>query len=71
MKTILAAAALLAPLLVLQDGPEERPADAGALVGAAAPAFRHNDQDGEIQEVGGEHAQWTVLAFYPKALTGG
>lgn len=71
MKTILAAAALLAPLLLLQDGPKDQPAEPAARVGAAAPSFRLNDHDGELQEVGGEHAQWTVLAFYPKALTGG
>ena len=68
MKTLLAAACLAAPLLLIQKGPE--PA-AGPEVGKTAPAFRLNDQDGAIHAVGGEAEQWTVLAFYPKALTGG
>jgi len=67
MKTLLAAACLAAPLLLLQDAPEP----ARPELGQAAPAFRLNDQDGAIHAVGGEADQWTVLAFYPKALTGG
>ena len=70
MKLLLVATALAAPLFLVQDAP---PRDAApvAEVGKPAPSFRLNDQEGEIQEVGGKHAQWTVLAFYPKALTGG
>ena len=71
MRLFLAAAALAAPLYFVQDAPERSAAPAVAEVGAPAPSFRLNDQDGEIQTVGGEHEQWTVLAFYPKALTGG
>ncbi|MAG55279.1 MAG: hypothetical protein CMJ83_03225 [Planctomycetes bacterium] len=50
---------LIAPLVAAQ----------GPGVGDAAPAFRLNDQ------YGAAHAfppkAWSVLAFYPKASTGG
>lgn len=42
-----------------------------ARVGDPAPAFSLNDQTGSIVTMGGEREGWTVLAFYPKALTGG
>ena len=67
MKTLLVAACLAAPWLVLQDAP----APAGPEVGTAAPSIRLNDQDGVAQAVGGAAGDWTVLAFYPKAMTGG
>ncbi len=35
------------------------------------PAFRLNDQAGSIQRIGGKSELWTVVAFYPKALTPG
>ena len=69
MKTLsIAALCVAAPLLLVQE-PDPQPML--PEVGSKAPAFRLNDQDGEVHAVGGEHAQWTVLAFYPKALTGG
>ncbi|MCB9880253.1 MAG: redoxin domain-containing protein [Planctomycetes bacterium] len=40
-------------------------------VGDVAPAFRLNDHEGKLVSVGGKTDKWTVLAFYPKALTGG
>lgn len=62
--TLLAAACLLGGAMA-QDktGPE---------VGAKAPDFRLNDHEGKartLQELRGEG--WLVLAFYPKAHTGG
>ena len=41
--------------------------------GARAPRFRLNDHNGNRTAVGGESEgdRWTVLAFYPKALTPG
>ena len=49
---------------------EEAPA--GPAVGAAAPAFRLNDHTGKAVAVGGgATTAWTVLAFYPKAMTPG
>ncbi|MEM9379018.1 MAG: hypothetical protein AAGB93_03635 [Planctomycetota bacterium] len=51
---------------------ESAPADDEPLaVGEEAPAFVLNDQSGELVRVGGESDEWVVLAFYPKALTGG
>ena len=44
----------------------------GPQVGAKAPAFRLNDQEGKartLDELRGKG--WFVLAFYPKAMTGG
>jgi peroxiredoxin Q/BCP len=40
-------------------------------VGKAAPTFRLNDHTGKLTTVGGTSKTWTVLAFYPKAMTGG
>jgi hypothetical protein len=71
MKTLLLAACLAAPWLVLQDAPAPAGPEAGHEVGTAAPSIRLNDQDGVAQAVGGAAEDWTVLAFYPKAMTGG
>jgi peroxiredoxin Q/BCP len=67
MKTALLAACLAAPWLVIQADP----APTGPEVGAPAPSFRLNDQDGNARAVGGAGKLWTVVAFYPKAMTGG
>lgn len=40
-------------------------------VGKPAPVFTAMDQDGNEIQVGGASKTWTVLAFYPKAMTGG
>jgi len=40
-------------------------------VGSAAPAFRLNDHHGQTIAIGGKRETWTILAFYPKALTPG
>ena len=40
-------------------------------VGQPAPSFRLNDHTGALQEVGGVSNEWTVVAFYPKAMTPG
>jgi hypothetical protein len=40
-------------------------------VGKPAPAVRLNDHHGNIVELGGKRANWTVLAFFPKAATPG
>ena len=46
---------------------------AGPRPGQPAPTFRLNDHNGNATSVGGprEDGRWTVLAFYPKALTPG
>ena len=40
-------------------------------VGKPAPVFTAKDHDDKDVKVGGPSKTWTVLAFYPKALTGG
>lgn len=66
----IAVAIALAGALSSQDNGEE----AGPTipqVGDLAPVFRLNDHDGDMARVGGEADDWTVLAFYPKAMTPG
>jgi len=53
--------------LQTQSPPKPIPLEAGA----AAPLFHLNDHSGQTVTVGGKQAFWTVLAFYPKALTPG
>lgn len=59
---LLAAATALAPPDGATRGPE---------VGKPAPAARLNDHTGAVQSIGGEREEWTVLAFFPKAMTPG
>jgi hypothetical protein len=40
-------------------------------IGKPAPSVRLNDHHGNIVELGGKRATWTVLAFFPKAATPG
>src|SRR5262245_11328099 len=58
----------LLPLL-FQDGAKS--AAKLPAVGQPAPAIRLNDQTGTIQTLGGKTKNWSVLAFYPKAMTSG
>ena len=48
-------------------------AQAGSFpeIGKPAPEFTVKDHEGKKVSVGGKSETWTVLAFYPKALTGG
>lgn len=39
--------------------------------GQPAPAFRLNDHTGKPVAIGGKSDHWSVLAFYPKAMTPG
>lgn len=48
-----------------------KPAPAGAAIGKPAPTFRLNDHLGNMVDVGRSSKHWTVLAFYPKAMTPG
>ena len=56
-----------AAAMFLQDVEEQRPPE----VGDPAPVFRLNDHEGRAVTVGGENPKWTIVAFYPKALTPG
>jgi hypothetical protein len=40
-------------------------------VGKPAPLVRLNDDEGKAAALGGAAEHWTVIAFYPKALTPG
>lgn len=67
-------ALLIAPLLALlvvglQDA--AKPAMKKPEIGKPAPTVRLNDHHGNIVELGGKRANWTVLAFFPKAATPG
>ena len=68
--TLFSALCLSAVVLFPQDPvPEdERPVPE---VGQAAPAIRLNDHAGNATAVGGEAEHWSVLAFYPRAMTPG
>jgi len=63
------AVALALTLAVAQQPPPESPPP--LEVGAVAPTLRLNDDRGQAVTVGGAASTWTVLAFYPKALTPG
>lgn len=70
MKTLLLLSVLALLTASFQDDP--RPAPQKPEVGKPAPALRLNDQRGELVELGGKKgANWTVLAFFPKAATPG
>ena len=60
----LAAFLLLSSVLQAQGDPFPE-------VGKPAPVFTVKDHEGKDVTVGGKSKTWTVLAFYPKALTGG
>ena len=66
---------LLLPLLALLGAGLRLGPQAGAPkkpeVGKPAPAVRLNDHHGNIVELGGKRANWSVLAFFPKAATPG
>ena len=68
MRTCIPLLFLLAALPAQDPKPE---ATRPVVVGAPAPAFRVNDETGAATAVGGASKTWTVLAFYPKASTGG
>jgi hypothetical protein len=72
---LLPALALPSLSLLGGRGSEDPAADEAPVpaVGEPAPAFRLNDHTGSSAAVGGERedGKWTVVAFYPKAMTPG
>jgi peroxiredoxin Q/BCP len=63
---------LLLPLLALLSiRAQDASAPALPEIGKPAPALRLNDHTGKIATVGGTTKNWSVLAFYPKAMTSG
>ena len=69
MKNVPIALLLTSTLLLAQD--EQTPSPRPPEVGERAPAFRLNDHEGNFRSVGGASDPWTVVAFYPKAMTPG
>jgi len=67
--------AVLLCLPLAAQNPKPAPAKPAKVatveIGKPAPAFRVNDETGAMTKVGGASKTWTVLAFYPKASTGG
>lgn len=70
-------AALFAlPLALLPAAVQDTPDDQEKRptipeVGKPAPTFRLNDHTGKGVAVGGKSETWTVIAFFPKAMTPG
>ncbi len=62
------AAALILGCLI---GVQARPDDSGLAVGAAAPKFRLQDQNGGWHALDQYRGEWIVLYFYPKDGTPG
>lgn len=65
--TALSVAVLCAGVAIAQEG-----RTTALEIGGEAPDFRLNDQDGKAARLQDLRASgWTVLAFFPKALTPG
>lgn len=65
---------MLLCLPLAAQNPKTEPAKAPQAVvevGKPAPRARVNDETGAMTTLGGASKTWTVLAFYPKASTGG
>lgn len=69
MKYLLLATVAGLLTLTLQEAPQG--ASKSPVVGQPAPALRLNDHTGKIVTLGGKTKNWSVLAFYPKAMTPG
>ena len=61
----------LATLLTLGVQDASKSAPKMPEVGKPAPSLRLNDQKGDIVAVNGKRANWSVVAFFPKAATPG
>ena len=69
MRTPLLPLLLCLPIVAQEPAPSAPVAS--IAVGQPAPTFRLNDDAGAATRLGGTSKTWTVLAFYPKASTGG
>ena len=69
----LSAALVLASVLTIavQDPTPAPGADQPLAAGDVAPLFSLNDSKGQLASLGAQPKGWTLIAFYPKALTGG
>ena len=70
---VIVAAVLVAGAAFAQEKGKERAMESKLVeVGAEAPDFRLNDHEGNgVRLSSFREKKWVVLAFYPKALTGG
>jgi len=60
------------PLALTQDQQPAPPTAKMPEAGDAAPVFRLNDHEGDATTIGGEQeGTWTIMAFFPKAMTPG
>lgn len=71
--TLVLLISLVAPSTAQDRSPRKQSKAPAATieVGKPAPAFRLNDHLGKMAKVGGVSKNWTVIAFYPKAMTPG
>ena len=69
MKLSLLLLGLAVPLVLQEARESSRPTL--PEVGKPAPAFRLNHHEGEAVSVGGPQRKWSVVAFFPKAMTPG
>ena len=71
-RTLLTLTALAGMMASTQDPPTAKtPAPARLAIGKPAPSFTLNDHTGHAVQVGGQGEKWTLLAFFPKAMTPG
>ena len=63
--------AALAVASFLSLAAQEPSAKKTLATGDAAPLFTLNNQKGQLVSLGAKPEGWTLIAFYPKALTGG
>jgi len=70
---VVAAALLVAAVAFAQEKGKEKAMETKLIeAGAEAPDFRLNDQAGNgVRLSSFRGKKWVVLAFYPKAMTGG
>lgn len=72
MRIAVVAAALLVAVAAFAQEKEKTMTAKPVEVGAEAPDFRLNDHQGNGVRLSSFRGKsWVVLAFYPKALTGG
>ena len=64
--------ACVTAVLVVQDADQKaQKGPQPPKVGELAPTFRLNDHMAQAVSVGGKSDRWTVVAFFPKAMTPG
>jgi len=62
---------LLTPLLLAFPTMQQEKAATLPTIDKPAPTFRLNHHEGELASIGGAQKTWSILAFFPKAMTPG